>query len=46
VPKKVKHHKAAKPVVEEPEEETEAPVDEAPVDEAPVEAELEGETES
>ncbi len=46
VPKKVKHHKAAKPVVEEPEEDEATPA-EAPVDEAPeVEAEPEGEQES
>jgi large subunit ribosomal protein L15 len=41
VPKKVKHHKAAKPTVEEPEETEEAA--EAPADEAPVEAEPEAE---
>jgi large subunit ribosomal protein L15 len=45
VPKKVKHHKAAKPVVEEPEED-EATAVEAPADEAPVEAEAEAETEA
>ena len=44
VPKKVKHHKAAKPAVEEPEEDEATPA-EAPVDEAPVEADAAGEAE-
>jgi large subunit ribosomal protein L15 len=43
-PKKVKHHKAAKPVVEEPEEDE--VVEETPVDEAPAEAEVETEPEA